>query len=200
MSWLENEQLSEVQMWGHGSAGRALIGADVFDAEYVRSSSLFKRWAALRPFQQHPSPLIWFRTCYTMKGEVGRTFATLLAHELGCRVAGYTQYIHVVQRGLVVAWPDRPPRWSDEAAAGARVWFCTFSPVSLAPLWGCTGAEVAGEYSRRLTWTMASFVSLLTCTLRTNLRAVPANVAHHPSYISCSQPSPMYSPLSYDHA
>jgi hypothetical protein len=138
----KHEQLSEVQVWGHGSVGRALIGADVFDADYVRSSSYFKRWAALRPFQQHPSPLIWFRTCYTMKGEAGRTFATLLTHALGCRVAGYTQYIHVVQRGLVVAWPDKPPRWSDEAAAGARVWFCTFSPASLAPLWGCPDAEL----------------------------------------------------------
>ena len=71
-----------------------------------------------------------------MKEEAGRSFASLLATELNCRVAGYTQYIHVLQRGLMTASPNKPTDWSDEAAAGGRVWFYEFSPTRLALLWG----------------------------------------------------------------
>ena len=137
----DRQQLSEVQVWGHGGSGKAFIGRHVLDEAYLRTSPSFHRWAALKPFQQDPVPLIWFRTCYTMKGEGGHAFAALLASELSCRVAGYTQYIHVLQRGLVVASHDGAADWSDEASAGARVCFYTFSPPCLAPLWGTSSGD-----------------------------------------------------------
>ena len=135
----QHEKLSELQFWGHGSSGRALIGTDALDMTYLQTSARFQRWVSLRPFLSTPSPLIWFRTCDTMKAEAGRLFSSKLAHLLRCRVAGYTQYIHVIQRGLVVAWPERPAQWSDDEEGGARVWFCNFSPAVLSPIWGATG-------------------------------------------------------------
>ena len=135
----QREKLSELQFWGHGSSGRALIGTDALDTTYLQTSACFQRWVSLQPFHSIPTPLIWFRTCDTMKGEAGRLFSAKLAHLLRCRVAGYTQYIHVIQRGLVVMWRDRPPQWSDDAEGGARVWFYNFSPTVLSPIWGASG-------------------------------------------------------------
>ena len=127
----EQEKLSEVQFWGHGAPGRVLIGHYVLNANYLRSSALLQRWVAMEPFQLSPSPLVWFRTCETMRGDVGRAFAEQLSRLLRCRVAGYTQYIHVLQRGLVVVSPGGDACWSDEATAGDSVWFYTFSPSAL---------------------------------------------------------------------
>ena len=90
----------------------------------------------MQPFQCSPFPLVWFRTCETMKGDVGRLFADLLRGLLGCRVAGFTQYIHVLQRGLVMASPSVPARWRDDATPGGDVWFYTFSLSALAPIYG----------------------------------------------------------------
>ena len=131
----EREKLSELQFWGHGAPGRVLIGHHVLDANYLQSSALFQRWMAMEPFQLSPSPLIWFRTCETMRGDVGRSFAEQLSGLLRCRVAGYTQYIHVLQRGLVMVSPGGEACWSDEATAGGSVWFYTFSPSALSPIW-----------------------------------------------------------------
>jgi hypothetical protein len=130
------EKLSELQFWGHGAPGRVLIGHHALDAAYLQSSALFQRWVAMEPFRSSPSPLVWFRTCETMRGDAGRSLAELLCGLLRCRVAGYTQYIHVLQRGLVVASPTEPARWRDDTTAGSQVWFCTFSPPALAPIYG----------------------------------------------------------------
>jgi hypothetical protein len=130
-------KLSELQFWGHGAPGQVLLGRDVLDAQRLMDCALFQRWAAMRPFQPHSAGLIWFRTCYTMKGDEGRAFATALCEQLQCRVAGYTQYIHVLQRGLVVKLPSQPAEWADEGLATptGTVLFWSLSPPTLSPIW-----------------------------------------------------------------
>src|SRR5688572_11084395 len=60
--WLaaQREPLDEIQYWGHGKWGRALVGEESFDA-----SALQARRAQLDAVRERlaPDALIWFRTC-----------------------------------------------------------------------------------------------------------------------------------------
>ena len=39
----QHEKLSELQFWGHGSSGRALIGRDALDTTYLQHNARFQR-------------------------------------------------------------------------------------------------------------------------------------------------------------
>lgn len=60
----------------------------------------------------HPGSLVWFRTCATFGQAPGRRFAIAAAARLGCRVAGHTHLIDVLQSGLHSLAPEAAPKWS----------------------------------------------------------------------------------------
>ncbi|MEJ7596561.1 MAG: DUF4347 domain-containing protein [Kofleriaceae bacterium] len=117
LAWLGSieQPIAEVQYWGHGKWGSALVADDVLDV-----SSLTTRRAALEAVRERlaPDALVWFRTCETFGAEPGIDFAERLADFLGARVAGHTHLIGFHQSGLHGLHPGVRANWSpDEGLA-----------------------------------------------------------------------------------
>lgn len=102
-----DEPIREVQYWGHGKWGCALVGDDVLDASGLR------RLEGLR-VRLAPDALIWFRTCETFGARRGIAFAERFADFLGARVAGHTHVIHFYQSGLHGLAPGMRADWSPD--------------------------------------------------------------------------------------
>src|SRR6187402_1127981 len=58
--------IGELQFWGHGKWGRALIERESFDRSALVPGHAFE--AGLRALRERlaPEPLVWFRTCETL--------------------------------------------------------------------------------------------------------------------------------------
>jgi hypothetical protein len=110
LDWLggQREPISEIQYWGHGKWGCALVDNDVFDREAIAARSA--QLAALRE-RLAPDALVWFRTCETLGAAAGHDFAARLADTLGARVAGHTFIIGFHQSGLHGVAPGVRPDW-----------------------------------------------------------------------------------------
>ena len=107
------QPIAEVQFWGHGRFGEALIAGEALDL------------VALGPGQPHHDQLLrirarmlpgaqglwWFRTCETFGTAAGHDFARAFAQLLGCRAAGHTHVIGVWQSGLHTLLPGAAPSW-----------------------------------------------------------------------------------------
>lgn len=120
LTWLVEQSramgrpIGEVQYWGHGRRGRAMVDDDHFDARSLL------RGGALRPdlddlrtaLLPDGTSTLWFRTCETLGGRVGQDFAVRLAEHLRCRVAGHTHVIGFWQSGLHSLRPGEHPSWS----------------------------------------------------------------------------------------
>lgn len=131
--WLaaQPEPLAEIQYWGHGRWGRALVAEDVLDATSLRT-----RRARLDAVRERlaPDALVWFRTCETFGARRGLDLAERLADYLGARVAGHTHVIGFHQSGLHGLAPGARADWSPaeglaegtpdapERAHGSRPW------------------------------------------------------------------------------
>jgi len=120
LAWLAQarEAIGEVQYWGHGRWGRALIGAEALDASALRPGHrLSARLDAVRE-RLAPDALVWLRTCESFGATAGHDFAMRLADRLGARVAGHTFVIGAVQSGLHGLLPGHAPDWpADEGLA-----------------------------------------------------------------------------------
>ncbi|MEO8705362.1 MAG: DUF4347 domain-containing protein [Kofleriaceae bacterium] len=111
LDWLAGAQepIEEIQYWGHGKWGCALVGDEVLDASSLVSRR--RQWAAIRE-RLAPDALVWFRTCETFGANRGIDFAERLADFLGARVAGHTYVIHFYQSGLHSLLPGHRADWS----------------------------------------------------------------------------------------
>jgi hypothetical protein len=108
------QSIDEVQFWGHGLVGRAFIGRDILDIDGLsRDHPMASAWRRVRA-RLTASSLWWFRTCDTFGTHTGHRFATALADDLGCRVAGHTFIIGPWQSGLHSLRPGQTPQWSVE--------------------------------------------------------------------------------------
>ena len=118
-SWLATvdpgRPIGEIQYWGHGKWGAALVDNDVFDEHALcRGHPLFEALCRVRDRMVENHGLFWFRTCETFGAERGLAFARALTHFLGCRAAGHTYIIGPLQSGLHSLHPGREPHWSSE--------------------------------------------------------------------------------------
>jgi hypothetical protein len=105
--------IDEVQFWGHGKWGRALIGDDVLDLRSTEPGhALHAPLAAVRARLAGPDALWWWRTCETFGAQPGQEFATAWTSFLGCRSAGHTFVINVWQSGLHELSAGAVPQWS----------------------------------------------------------------------------------------
>lgn len=118
LAWLSEVErgrpISEVQYWGHGKWGRAVIGGgDVLDQSAVDDAAhpLHEDLGALRA-RLTPSSLFWFRTCETFGTAKGQAFAKAWTRFFGCRAAGHTYVIGPWQSGLHSLAPGEEPSWS----------------------------------------------------------------------------------------
>ena len=113
LAWIDaqTEAIDELQYWGHGKWGCALVDNELLDA------SGLPRLAGLRE-RLAPGALVWFRTCETFGARRGHDFAQRLADYLGARVAGHTYVIGFHQSGLHGLAPGMRPDWPvDEGLA-----------------------------------------------------------------------------------
>jgi hypothetical protein len=108
-AWIDTrrEPIDELQYWGHGKWGCAMVARDPLDA------SRLELLAGLRE-RLAPDALVWFRTCETFGGQRGHDFARRLAEFLDARVAGHTFVIGYHQSGLHGLSPGVRPDWADD--------------------------------------------------------------------------------------
>jgi hypothetical protein len=108
LTWLESldRPIGELQYWGHGRWGCALVERDVLDAASIERGRLVGLRAQLAP-----AALVWFRTCETLGAARGIAFAERLADFLGARVAGHTYVIGFHQSGLHAIDPGCRATW-----------------------------------------------------------------------------------------
>jgi len=122
LAWLEQRSrdagtpIGEVQFWGHGRRGRAMVDRESLDLGSLRpGASHFDALCKLRSrLLPAAGSSIWFRTCETLGGPAGHTFAPALADFLGARVAGHTHVIGFWQSGLHSLQPGALPHWPED--------------------------------------------------------------------------------------
>eukprot|EP01122_Echinamoeba_exundans_P012574 TRINITY_DN528_c0_g2_i1.p1 TRINITY_DN528_c0_g2~~TRINITY_DN528_c0_g2_i1.p1 ORF type:complete len:240 (-),score=48.89 TRINITY_DN528_c0_g2_i1:38-757(-) len=108
--------LKEVQFWGHGSPGEALIGSDAINADVLER----EEWKALVGCFRSDA-LWWFRSCSTFNEAAGKSFAEKFSRRYNVRVGGYTQIIGAIQDGLQVLRPGDAAQWADGSSAGTNL-------------------------------------------------------------------------------
>jgi Domain of unknown function (DUF4347) len=103
--------VNELQFWGHGKWGRALIDREPLDrGALAEGHALRPRLEAVRE-RLTGDALIWFRTCETLGAHKGHDFARALSDFTGARIAGHTFVIGYYQSGLHVLAPGTTPSW-----------------------------------------------------------------------------------------
>jgi hypothetical protein len=111
LAWIAShtEPIHEIQYWGHGRWGYALVRDDMLDA----SSIQWRHRSALAAVRDHlaPDALVWFRSCQVFGARAGHDFAQRLSDFLGARVAGHTYIIGYHQSGLHGIAPGTRPDW-----------------------------------------------------------------------------------------
>ncbi len=112
-TWLERvkEPIAELQFWGHGKWGRALIAKQSWDRTALGVTHPLRRGLEALRERLAPDALIWFRTCETLGALAGRDFARALGDFTGARVAGHTFEIGFFQSGLHALAPGAVPSW-----------------------------------------------------------------------------------------
>ena len=119
LEWLldvaPSRRVAEIQFWGHGRFGAALIAGERLDVRALEAGHPHHaRLAALRARLVGPEALWWFRTCDTFGTAAGHEFARAWTRFHGCRAAGHTHVIGFWQSGLHVLGPAEEPTWSVE--------------------------------------------------------------------------------------
>jgi hypothetical protein len=132
LDWLATtrtpQPIAEIQFWGHGRFGQALVAGEVLDARALRPGHpLQEKLQRVRDrMLRGNAGLWWFRTCETFGTSAGQQFARAWTDFFQCRAAGHTHVIGVWQSGLHLLAPGAEPHWSaDEglvadAAAGPQ--------------------------------------------------------------------------------
>lgn len=114
LDWLaaQQEPIDQIQYWGHGKWGCALVDNDVLDVSALTGARRVRMEAIAERLT--PDALLWFRTCETFGAARGIDFAQRLADFLGIRVAGHTYIIGFHQSGLHGLAPGVRADWSPE--------------------------------------------------------------------------------------
>jgi hypothetical protein len=86
IEWICNRgalgKIHEIQFWGHGVPGDALINKDSLAAN-------LEELKQIKPFIRYDTNF-WLRTCASFHGETGKQFAMNLYGTIGCRVLAHT--------------------------------------------------------------------------------------------------------------
>ena len=117
LEWLASQgapdPIQEIQFWGHGKWGAALIDGTPLDVSALDPSH--RHLEVLNRIRERLVPgqkaLWWFRTCETFGGRVGQQFARAWTDFFHCRAAGHTYVIGPYQSGLHVLRPGEIPNW-----------------------------------------------------------------------------------------
>jgi hypothetical protein len=120
LAWLGDvdagRPVAEIQYWGHGKWGKALIdrvglGVDALASEHEHHTSLARIRERMLPAGQS---LWWFRTCELFGADAGHEFARAWSDFFDATTAGHTFIISHWQSGLHSLRPGQTPSWSAE--------------------------------------------------------------------------------------
>jgi hypothetical protein len=116
LDWLlersADRPIAEIQFWGHGEWGGLWIDEELITASVLDPGHLLHaRLVALQSRLSGRDALWWFRSCDVFGTQVGHDFARKWTRFFGCRAAGHTYTINVLQSGLHVLGPDEEPSW-----------------------------------------------------------------------------------------
>jgi len=112
VSFEAGRPLQQIQFWGHGKWGCALIDRQPLDRSCLAASQPLRPLLdRITPRLAGPDALLWFRTCETLGAVAGQDFACALTDRIGCRVAGHTHIIGFYQSGLHSLAPGEQPTW-----------------------------------------------------------------------------------------
>jgi hypothetical protein len=121
LSTVEPDKKIDVwQFWGHGSPGSVYIDGTPLTADALIPGHQFHNDLLVLKDRLHSNSLVWFRTCSTFNGRIGKKFAVDLANFLGCRVAAHTFIIGPFQSGLHSIKPGQEPSWSDDEGRNSK--------------------------------------------------------------------------------
>ena len=104
--------IAELQFWGHGKWGQALIDGESLDRRALLPGHPLEPGLAAFRERLTSDALVWFRTCETLGAVPGQDFARALGDYLGARIAGHTFVIGYFQSGLHSLAPGDRPSWS----------------------------------------------------------------------------------------
>lgn len=116
----EGTRFNEVQFWGHGAPGKALVGGEpAGDAV----------WLSMRPYL-HDLSIVWLRVCSFAQGVRGSNAMCRVAGLLECRVIAHTHIIgnwasHSGTQGIR---PGEVPQWAEADGVGDDGKFLTSAP------------------------------------------------------------------------
>lgn len=116
LEWLAtfepDRAIEEIQFWGHGKWGYAMIDRNALDVGALEPDHAFYGlMMAIRDRLIGPDALWWFRTCETFGGCGGHHFARSWTRFFDCRAAGHTHIIGPFQSGLYSLAPGQEPYW-----------------------------------------------------------------------------------------
>ncbi len=116
--YMPERKIAQVQYWGHGKWGLARVDKQRFDIRALRRRHSLKGHIEALAKRMLPEErgLWWFRTCETFGAKSGHVFASALAENLGCTIAGHTFIISHWQSGLHSLRPGQLPHWPDDEA------------------------------------------------------------------------------------
>ncbi len=104
--------IDEVQFWGHGQWGTALIDRKALTRDSLRNGApLRPQLDAVKERLSGPDALWWFRTCHSFGCQPGFDFARAWTDFLGCSAAGHTYIIGPWQSGLHSLSAGNAPSW-----------------------------------------------------------------------------------------
>jgi hypothetical protein len=104
--------IAEIQFWGHGRWGGLWIEDELLEVDALSPGHRHHERLAAIATRLTPQSLWWFRSCDVFGTETGHQFARAWTRFFGCRAAGHTYTINMLQSGLHVLAPDEEPTWS----------------------------------------------------------------------------------------
>ncbi len=120
LQWLRQirpeKTIEQVQFWGHGRWGRALVGEQWLDASALSNRhDLYDPLCRVRERLSSPAGIAWwFRTCETFGQSAGHSFARAWTRFFDRPAAGHTHVIGFYQSGLHSLAPGAEPTWPVE--------------------------------------------------------------------------------------
>lgn len=113
LDWLlgAEEPIAEIQFWGHGEWGGLWIDEELLTITALAPAHpMHARLADLRGHLAD-NALWWFRSCDVFGTQTGHDFARAWTRFFGCRAAGHTYTINILQSGLHLLEPGAEPTW-----------------------------------------------------------------------------------------
>jgi hypothetical protein len=115
LDWLcdaaRERPIAEIQFWGHGEWGGLWIDEELLTAVALEPGHYLYDPLVRLKTRLAPNALWWFRSCDVFGTQVGHDFARAWTRFFGCRAAGHTYTINILQSGLHLLRPDEEPSW-----------------------------------------------------------------------------------------